>query len=60
MLPQIEVPCPACGEGVNAVLDGQKARWACTHCQVIGVTALSAIQLPLLQLPFFAMPPASA
>jgi hypothetical protein len=60
MLPQIELPCPACGDAVNAVLDGHKARWACTHCQVIGVTPVSAIQLPSLDLPFFALPPASA
>jgi ribosomal protein S27AE len=60
MLPQIEVPCPACGHGVTAVLDGQKARWACPHCQVIGMTTLSSVQLPLLDLPFFALPPASA
>jgi hypothetical protein len=60
MLPEIEVPCPACGHGVMAVLDGHKARWACTDCQVIGVTALSSLQLPLIQLPFFALPPASA
>jgi hypothetical protein len=61
MLPQIEVPCPACNSAVTAVLDGEKARWACTSCQIVGISALSAVQqLPLLTLPFFALPPASA
>jgi hypothetical protein len=56
----LTVACPACGSAVNAVVDGDKARWACPQCLLVGVAPAVPVQLPLLVLPFPALPPASA
>jgi ribosomal protein S27AE len=59
-LPQLAIACPACGGSVTAVVDGEKARWACPRCLLVGAATAIAIELPLVGLPFAARPPASA